>query len=287
MNTLDETNGKAMSHKNIKVKRKYGITFKSLFFKDKSDTFQISRFKNNLSISIVLAALILLLIYSFSKLNYNLRLQTLYQYRYKFYMGFAVTVLTSMCSLVLSLVIGIFFAFARNSRFLPLHYFSKFYVEAIRGTPLLVQIYVFFYIVATAFNLTNRYFLGILILSIFSGAYVSEIIRGGIESIGKSQIETARSLGFSPYQKYRFIIIPQVIKRIMPSLAGQFVSLVKDSSLLSIIAVNEFTKNVQEVDSINFASIENYMVLAIGYLILTLPISVISKKLERKYTYES
>ncbi len=285
MNTLDEANRKVTSHTNMQPGSKY--KFGSLFFKANDDSLQMSRYKNILNMTIVAAALILLLIYSFGKLNYNLRLHTIYQYRYKFYIGFAVTILTSICSLVLSLVIGAFFAFARNSNFLPLHYLSKFYVEAIRGTPLLVQIYVFFYIVATAFNLANRYFLGILILSIFSGAYVSEIIRGGIESIGKSQIETARSLGFSSYQKYRFIIIPQVIKRIMPSLAGQFVSLVKDSSLLSIIAVNEFTKNVQEVDSINFASIENYMVLAIGYLILTLPISVMSKKLERKYNYES
>lgn len=249
-----------------------------------SNLHSIKRLVNTALIALMLATVLL---YSFSKLNYNMRPETIYEYRYKFYTGFAMTVVISLFSLVLSLCIGTFFAVARKSRFLPLHYLSKFYVEIIRGTPLLVQIYVFFYIIATAFSLENRYVLGIVILSIFSGAYVTEIIRAGVESIEKSQIETARSLGFTSFQRYRFIIIPQVIRRIMPPLAGQFASLVKDSSLLSVIAVSEFTKNVQEVDSINFASIENYIALAIGYILLTFPISIISKKLERKFYYES
>lgn len=249
-----------------------------------SDSNRIKRFVNIALVALILTAV---LVYSFNKLNYNMRPETIYEYRYKFYTGFIMTVVISFFSLILSLGIGTFFAFARNSKFLPLYYLSKFYVEIIRGTPLLVQIYVFFYIVATAFSLENRYVLGVLILSIFSGAYVTEIIRAGVESIEKSQIETARSLGFTPYQRYKFIIIPQVVRRIMPPLAGQFASLVKDSSLLSVIAVSEFTKNVQEVDSINFASIENYIALAIGYIILTFPISIISKKLERKFYYES
>ncbi|AHM56694.1 amino acid ABC transporter membrane protein, PAAT family [Peptoclostridium acidaminophilum DSM 3953] len=249
-----------------------------------SNLHSIKRLVNTALIALMLATVLL---YSFSKLNYNMRPETIYEYRYKFYTGFGMTVVISLFSLVLSLCIGTFFAVARKSRFLPLHYLSKFYVEIIRGTPLLVQIYVFFYIIATAFSLENRYVLGIVILSIFSGAYVTEIIRAGVESIEKSQIETARSLGFTSFQRYRFIIIPQVIRRIMPPLAGQFASLVKDSSLLSVIAVSEFTKNVQEVDSINFASIENYIALAIGYILLTFPISIISKKLERKFYYES
>ena len=120
---------------------------------------------------------------------------------------------------------------------------------------------------------------------LFRSAYVSEIIRAGIESINKTQIETARSLAFTKVQTYRYVILPQVVKRVMPPLAGQFASLIKDSSLLSIIAVNEFTKNVQEVDSLTFSPIENYCILAVGYLILTYPISHLSKYLERRFNY--
>lgn len=257
----------------------------NIFFKTEDK--EPSKNQKIINLTLVIMAVILLLIFSFNKLDYNLRLETISQYKYKFITGFLMTILLSVFSLILSFLIGTLFAFAGKSKFLPFYYISKVYVELIRGTPLLVQIYVFFYIIATAFNLENRYILGVVILSVFSGAYITEIIRAGIESIDKNQIETARALGFSSYQKYRFVIIPQVIKRILPPLAGQFVSLVKDSSLLSVIAVSELTKNVQEVDSINFATLENYIVLAVLYLLLTVPISYISKKLERKFNYET
>ncbi|MCJ8343814.1 MAG: amino acid ABC transporter permease, partial [Cetobacterium sp.] len=183
--------------------------------------------------------------------------------------------------------VGPITAFFTKSKILFLRYMSKFYIEIIRGTPLIVQIYIFFYVIGTAVDIENRYVMGILIMSLFSGAYVSEIVRAGIESIDKSQYETAKALGLNKFQLYRYIVIPQLMKRIMPPLAGQFASLIKDSSLLSIIAVNEFTKNVQEVDSLTFAPIENYLVLALGYIILTYPISYFSKRLERKFAYES
>lgn len=95
------------------------------------------------------------------------------------------------------------------------------------------------------------------------------------------------AVGFTTLQKYRYVIFPQVIKRILPSLAGQLSSLVKDSSLLSVIAVSEFTLNIQEITAINFRTYENYIVLAIGYLLITYPISLISKWLEKEFSYET
>lgn len=207
------------------------------------------------------------------------------KYRYKFMLGFSMTVVISIFSLIVSFLIGTLLVFAQRGRFLPTYYFAKGFTEIIRGTPLIVQIYLFYYVIGTAFGIENRYVMGVLIMGVFSGAYVSEIIRAGIESIDKVQLETARALAFTKFQTYQYIILPQVIKRVMPPLAGQFASLIKDSSLLSIIAVNEFTKNVQEVDSLTFSPIENYCILAVGYLILTYPISHFSKWLERRYTY--
>ncbi|MBC2854993.1 amino acid ABC transporter permease [Cetobacterium sp. 2A] len=246
--------------------------------------------KKALILNTVLAlALILgILYFSFSKLEYTYRWNdTVIKYKKKFFIGFMLTVYLSCFSLILSLVIGSITVIFRKSKIILLGYLSRIYVELIRGTPLIVQIYIFFYVIGTAFNLENRYVMGILIMGIFSGAYVAEIIRSGIESIEVNQFETAKSLGFTKVQTYRYIILPQVIKRIMPPLAGQFGSLIKDSSLLSIIAVNELTKNVQEVDSLTFAPLENYLFLAIGYIILTYPISYFSKKLERRFAYDS
>lgn len=257
---------------------------KKMFFKkaDEKERLDVKIFNWTL----VTALLIGLMIFSFSTIDYNYSWKRIIEgYYYKFMIGFAFTIFISFFSLLLSLVIGGIIAIGTRSNFLPYNYFSKIYVEIIRGTPLIVQIFLFFYVIGTAFRIENRYFMGILIMAVFSGAYVSEIIRAGIESIDKTQHETAKTLGFTKYQTYRYIILPQLIKRVMPPMAGQFGSLIKDSSLLSIIAVNEFTKNIQEVDSLTFSPIENYTILAIGYLILTYPISHLSKYLERRFTY--
>ena len=166
-----------------------------------------------------------------------------------------------------------------------MRYLSRVYIEAIRGTPLLVQTIFFFYFIGTAYRLENRYWMGVLILSFFAGAYVAEIIRAGLASIPTAQLETARSLCFTPAQTLRYIVIPQLARIVLPPLTGQFASLVKDSSILSFIAVNELTKNVLEVDALTFTTFENLAILAVLYLLITLPISLLTRNLERKMTY--
>lgn len=235
----------------------------------------------------LLVVLVVVLFFGFAawQLQHRWQWERMFEYRNKFAFGFAVTVMISVFSLFLSLLIGIISALGRRSEILFLRYLSAFYVEAIRGTPLLVQTIFFFYFIGTAYRLNNRYLMGILILSVFAGAYVSEIIRAGLDSIPSAQLETARSLCFSKIQTYRYIVVPQVVRLVLPPLTGQFASIIKDSSILSLIAVNEFTKNVQEVDSITFTSFENYILLAVGYLALTYPISALTRRLERKMQY--
>ncbi len=228
-----------------------------------------------------------LFFFAFSRLDYGFNWSGVWAYRVKFFRGLGMTLVISFFSLCISLFIGAIFAVGQRSRFLPFYFLSRFYVELIRGTPLLVQILVFFYVVADAFRLQNRYVAGVLILSFFAGAYISEIIRAGIESVGATQLETARSLAFTRVQQYRYIIFPQVIKRILPPLAGQFVSLIKDSSLLSIISVSEFTLNAQEVNAYTYSTLESYLPLALGYMLITFPISSLTKQLERKFSYET
>ena len=238
-----------------------------------------------MAFALVFLLLSALFSFAFSQLQYDWNWRAVWQYRQKFLQGWMTTLLISVAALALSLLTSIFFALARRSRLLPLRYLAILYIEGVRGTPLLVQILVFFYVVADAFGINNRYVVGILTLAFFAGAYLSEIIRAGIESIGESQLESARAIGLTTSQTYRFVILPQVVRRILPPLAGQFASLVKDSSLLSIIAVNEFTLNAQEVNAFTFSTLESYLPLAVGYLLLTLPISLFSRHLEKKFRY--
>lgn len=207
-------------------------------------------------------------------------------YRQKFWAGWWVTIGLSAAALGLSLVIGVLAALARRSRLLPLHFGGVFYVELIRGTPLLVQILLFFYVLANAARLDNRYVAGVAILAVFAGAYISEIVRAGIEGVPRSQLDAAKAIGFTPLQTYRFVILPQALRRMLPPLAGQFVSLIKDSSLLSVIAVNELTLNAEEVNAYTYGGLECYIPLAAGYLVLTLPLSAATRWLERRYRYE-
>lgn len=220
--------------------------------------------------------------FMFSNITYNFNWAHVYEYKQKFINGFIMTVVISFFALILSFIIGLFFAYAQNSKLIILRFFARFYIEIIRGTPLLVQILIFFYVFANNLGFENRYIVGTVILAIFSGAYVCEIIRAAIQSIEKEQFETSLSLGMSNYQMYRYIIFPQAFKRMLPSLTGQFASIIKDSSLLSIIAISEFTMNAQEVDAITYSTLESYIPLAIGYLLLTYPISFYTKSLENK-----
>lgn len=188
---------------------------------------------------------------------------------------------------MLSLGIGILSALARRSNFLILRYIAAIYIEFIRGTPLLVQILFFFYVAAHAVDVDNRYVVGVVTLSLFSGAYISEMVRAGMDNIRKSQLDSAKAIGLTTLQTYRYVIFPQAFRQLLPPLTGQFASLIKDSSLLSIIGINELTNSAQQVNSATYSTLESFFPLAFGYLILTLPISLWSKRLEQKYKYET
>jgi len=234
-------------------------------------------------IALLLVALVFT--FAFQQLQYGWNWDAVFAYRRKFLQGWLMTLAISAGALATSLLIGLAAAMARRCSFLPARSLTTLYVELIRGTPLLVQVLIFFYVVADAFGISNRYTVGVLTLSLFAGAYISEIIRAGIESVGESQLESARAIGLTRWQTYRYIVFPQVLRRLLPPLAGQFASIIKDSSLLSIIAVSEFTLNAQEVNAFTYSTLESYLPLAAGYLLLTFPISLASRALERKYRY--
>jgi polar amino acid transport system permease protein len=199
--------------------------------------------------------------------------------------GFLMTVYLSAAGMAGSLLLGIVSAVMQSGRILVFRYIAGLYVTFIRGTPLIMQIYLFFYIVGTAFGITNRFACGVLIISIFAGAYIAEIIRGSLLSLDETQLEAAKAVGFTKRQTVMLVVLPQLMARTLPALTGQFASVIKDSSLLSVIAVIEITQTMREITAENFKFFECYLFLGVLYLSLTLPLSLISKWLEGRYNY--
>lgn len=223
---------------------------------------------------------------AFFRIDYAWNWQAVWDYRGLLLKGWLFTVGLSLAALAVSCVVGLAAALALGSRFRLVEAIGRVYVELIRGTPLLVQLLVGFYVVATAAKLENRYVVGVLVLSLFSGAYLAEIFRAGIDAIPRAQRDSARAIGLTPWQAMRLVILPQAARLVVPPVAGQLVSLVKDSSLLSVIAINEFTQSAQEVNAATYSSLESYLPLAAGYLVLTLPLSWLSRWLERRLKFE-
>jgi polar amino acid transport system permease protein len=251
------------------------------------DPLQPPFWRRAVSFLLALALLAGVFTFAFSTIGYHWDWHSVWVYRALFVQGWLRTLLLSAISLVASCLIGSLLTLLRRSPFLLFRYLSRICVEAIRGTPLLVQLLIFYYVVAQSFHIENRYLVGVLTLSVFSGAYISEVIRAGIESIAASQLDAARSIGLTTAQTYRYVILPQAIRQILPPLAGQFASLIKDSSLLSIIGIGELTLSAQNVSSYTYSNFESYIPLALGYLILTLPISLFTQSLERRHRYET
>ena len=224
---------------------------------------------------------------AFMRVDYTWNWLGVWEYRQKFIQGWVTTVGISLTALVCSSFIGIFTAFLLQAKNPVVGAIGRVYVEIVRGTPLLVQLLIGFYVVASAIGLENRFVVGILILSLFSGAYMAEIFRGGLAAIPATQRDAARSIGLSSLQTMRFVILPQAIRLVLPPVAGQLVSLIKDSSLLSVIAISEFTLAAQEVNSFTYSTLESYLPLAVGYLLLTLPLSAAGRWLEIRFKFES
>lgn len=195
--------------------------------------------------------------------------------------GLWTTLWISVAAGVFGLLIGLATGLCRLSANPTLRDLSTIYVELVRGTPLLVQIFIFYFFIGTVLDL-SREFAGVAALALFTGAYVAEIVRAGVQSIVRGQDEAARSLGLSAAQSMRHVILPQAFKRVLPPLAGQFISLVKDTSLVSVIAITELTKSGREAITTSFSTFEIWFCVAALYLVINLPLSQIANRLERR-----
>jgi polar amino acid transport system permease protein len=195
--------------------------------------------------------------------------------------GLLVTLRISALSLLCMLALGLTTALLRLSASFTGRALARGYLELIRNTPLLIQIFFVYFVIAPVLDI-GAFASAILALSLFEGAYAAEIIRAGIVSIPRGQWEAAHSLGLGTFDAYRYVILPQAIRRVLPPLAGQAISLIKDSSLVSTIAVYDLTMQGQKIVSETFLVFEIWFTVAAIYLVMTLSLSLAVRLLEHR-----
>lgn len=202
-----------------------------------------------------------------------------------------ITLKVSFLAIIAGTIIGLLTGLARISENPALRWAAVTYIELIRGSPLLVQIYLWYFVLGKMLNdllavvgieQVSELSFGVLALAIFAGAYVAEIVRAGIQGVHRGQMEAARSLGLSYGQAMRKVILPQAFRHILPPLAGQFISLIKDSSLLGVISVRELTKATREIVTSSLQPFEMWITCAVLYLVLTFSLSLIVRYLEKR-----
>jgi len=198
-----------------------------------------------------------------------------------FLQGLWLTIKMSFEAIAAGSILGILIGFllTKNEKISKIA--ALLYVDIFRNTPVLVQLYVAYFIVGTAFNLSGS-FAGVMTMSLFCAAYVAEIFRGTIVGFDKGQIDAAKALGLTPLQIALKIIAPQALRMMLPPLVGQFVSLIKDSSLLSVVAIPELTKEAQNAVTVTFRSFETWFFIAILYLFVNTIVSSIGRILEKR-----
>ena len=199
--------------------------------------------------------------------------------------GLWVTLKISSISLVLAFVFGLVGVLFRFSRSVVARAVALLYVEFIRNTPLMLQVFIMYFVIAPVLEM-ERFLSAVIALAVFEGAYIAEIFRAGISAVPKGQWEAAESTGLSQYHIYRYIILPQAIRATLPPLTGQAISLIKDSALVSVIAIYDLTMQGQAVISETYLTFEIWFIVALIYLAITGSLSVVVHYLEKKYSYE-
>jgi His/Glu/Gln/Arg/opine family amino acid ABC transporter permease subunit len=198
--------------------------------------------------------------------------------------GLKYTLIVAALALVFGNVLGLLVALLRLSKKPPFAQLAYVYTDFFRTTPALVQLIWIFYVMPVLFHVSlSPVVSGVLALSLNAGAFLSEIFRAGLKSIGRGQRDAAFVLGLSPVQTFRHVVFPQAVRRVLPPAGNVFISLIKDSSLLSVIAVPELTYQSQTFVTNTFRPLEIYTALAVLYFALTYPLSLLTSALERRY----
>jgi len=195
--------------------------------------------------------------------------------------GLMVTLRITAVSMVLAFLIGLAAVLLRLSGSFSARGVSRVYLELVRNTPLLIQLFFLYFVISPIVGM-DAYASAVLALSLFEGAYISEIIRSGILGIPKGQWEAALSSGMNAWETYRLVILPQAVRNILPPLTGQAISLIKDSALVSTIAIYDLTMQGQAIVSETFLAFEIWLTVAFIYLIFTITLSMLANSMEKR-----
>lgn len=208
-------------------------------------------------------------------------------YKWQFLSGTLITIRLSLIAVSVGLILGMFVALLRLTKNKVLRWLSTSYVELIRGTPLLVQVMIFYYGLITFIPedmlwLRSRWVLATAAICMNSSAYVAEIIRGGINSVDKGQMEAARSLGLTYGQSMKEVVIPQAIKNILPSLGNEFISLIKETAIVTMVGIPDLMHQANVVRSVTFKAFAPLLTAAAIYFTLTYSLSRLIAIMERR-----
>ncbi|AWW27101.1 amino acid ABC transporter permease [Acetobacterium carbinolicum] len=213
-------------------------------------------------------------------------LELVVQYWPRLIAGLGLTVQITIISLICAGILGMVFGLLSVSKRKTLRAIALVYVDVVRGTPLLVQAFFIYFGIPQVLGIqSDPVISGVITLSLNAGGYLAEIVRGGIESIGKGQMEAARSLGLPYGMAMRSVILPQAIRTMTPALINQCIITLKDTSLLSVISVTELTQTGRLIIANNFRSFEVWFIVAVMYFVIIMILSKISKRIERKMSY--
>jgi polar amino acid transport system permease protein len=240
--------------------------------------------RRSLFVSLIIA-LVLWIIYSELQRNYSFNWRVMTGYLPDFFRGFVMTLKISIISLIFSLLFGVIIGIARVSKRILFSDLAFAYVEGIRNIPLLVIVLLVYFGFGSVFEI-SRFFAGVFALTVFQSAYIAEIIRAGIQSVGTGQLWASRSLGLSSGMTLNYIILPQALRRIIPALTGQFIYLIQGSSLCSVISLTELTLTARRVLTITYLTMECYLTLTLFYFVTCALLSLATKLLEKRLAVE-
>jgi len=246
----------------------------------------MNRYSKNQILSFIAALFIFGLLLSFIIFMYPGRadfdIGALWSWKNIIFKGWLLTILVSVIVLIASIVLGFLLYLINNSKVLVLKYLGSIFGEIVFGSPLVVFLIIVYYFIGVPLNINNRLIVGSIALSLYMAPYMKNVFEGAMESIDEMQYQAMTVFGFTTYQKYRYIIIPQLLKIIIPPLAGNLTFIVKGSSLLNFIGVPELYNQITTAQSNTYAVVEGYLLMFVLYLIITIPLIRLTKNLEKK-----
>lgn len=213
----------------------------------------------------------------------NFSIDLIFQYRSLLLEGMKNTLIISGYTLIFGMILGFVLYVMQKSKVYFLKSMANIFIEVMMGTPLIVLVFITSFFIGTAFGNDDDYMLGIIALTAYMGPYMANIYKSVIESIDKDQFVVMDLYGFSKYQRYRYIIMPQIIKPLMPPLMNNLSYIIKGSSLLYLTAVTEIFYSIKLIQSRTFAFTEGYLVLWLAYLVITIPLSLFTRYVQRRF----